>query len=152
MKENYPFRLRLTWEEPSMATIAKSKYKIGDVIKVMKCIGGHNYQIGKSYRLSYCHGNGAWQAVDLVTSIPGNNINEQAFELGSVSREDLTAELAEVQAQATDIQAKLDYLIEAGLGEFDQTEFLAYQTLKLIDQKGMTQIQKAQAIAKLIKS
>ena len=64
-------------------------------------------------------------------------------------------EKAEDKIQATkafiqETRMKLEFLDEIKSDEFIENEFKAYQTLTIIEQSGMTKLEKAKAIAQLI--
>jgi hypothetical protein len=64
-------------------------------------------------------------------------------------------EKAEDKIQATkafiqETRMKLEFLDEIQSDEFSENEFKAYQTLTIIEQSGMTKLEKAKAIAQLI--
>jgi len=61
------------------------------------------------------------------------------------------AELTDIAEKIEKAEAKLAFLRETGSNEFDETEFKAYQTLKLIEENpGMSRLEKAKAIAAIV--
>lgn len=63
------------------------------------------------------------------------------------------AELTAITEKIEKAEAKLAFLQETGSDEFDETEFKAYQTLKLIEENPeMSRLEKAKAIAAIVSS
>lgn len=61
------------------------------------------------------------------------------------------AELTAIAEKIEKAEAKLAFLQETGSDEFDETEFKAYQTLKLIEENPeMSRLEKAKAIAAIV--
>ena len=60
------------------------------------------------------------------------------------------AKIAATQAFIAEQKAKIAYMEEIGSEEFNENEFKAYQTLSIIEQGGMSKLEKAKAIAALI--
>ena len=61
------------------------------------------------------------------------------------------AELTTIAGKIEKAEAKLAFLQETGSDEFDETEFKAYQTLKLIEENPeMSRLEKAKAIAAIV--
>jgi len=61
------------------------------------------------------------------------------------------AELTAIAEKIEKAEAKLAFLQETGSDEFDETEFKAYQTLKLIEENPeMSRLEKARAIAAIV--
>ena len=61
------------------------------------------------------------------------------------------AELTAITEKIEKAEAKLAFLQETGSDEFDETEFKAYQTLKLIEENPeMSRLEKAKAIAAIV--
>jgi len=61
------------------------------------------------------------------------------------------AELTAITEKIEKAEAKLAFLQETGSDEFDETEFKAYQTLKLIEENPeMSRLEKAKAIADIV--
>jgi hypothetical protein len=64
-------------------------------------------------------------------------------------------EKAEEKIEATkvfisEMKAKIEFMDEIKADVFDENEFRAYQTLTIIEQSGMSKLEKARAIAQLI--
>jgi len=61
------------------------------------------------------------------------------------------AQLTAITERIEKAEAKLAFLQETGSDEFDETEFKAYQTLKLIEENPeMSRLEKAKAIAAIV--
>lgn len=54
------------------------------------------------------------------------------------------------KAFIAETKSKIDFMKEVGTDMFDENEFKAYHTLTIIEQSGMSKIEKAKAIASLI--
>jgi hypothetical protein len=60
------------------------------------------------------------------------------------------AKIAATRAFIEETQNKIAFMQEVGSDQFDENEFKAYHTLTIIEQSGMSKIEKAKAIAALI--
>jgi len=69
----------------------------------------------------------------------------------SISKEDLQKELLKLEEQKEDIQNKIDWITETGSEEYDETEVKVWTTLKTLDDKKLSPLEKSKLIAKLIK-
>lgn len=59
--------------------------------------------------------------------------------------------IKKTEGEIAEIQAKIDFVKETGFERFNENEFKAYQTLIIIEQGNLSRIEKAKAIAALIK-
>jgi hypothetical protein len=65
--------------------------------------------------------------------------------------EELRDEYTEKENEMKEIGAKIEWMEETGLTEFNEYEFKVYQTLKLFENKELTMVEKSRLIANLIK-
>lgn len=72
------------------------------------------------------------------------------FEGFAESKEDLEKEVLGLEAQVALTKDKIAYLEETKQTDFDNTEFKVWRTLKIINKKGVNDLDKAKAIATLI--
>lgn len=89
-----------------------------------------------------------------INHIDGKNagwVYDYEMEISVISQEELQKELEEAKEKVTQIQNKIDYLNESGAKEFDEEQFKVYYTLKLLENKDLSRIEKSKLIADLIK-
>lgn len=133
--------------------------KIGDKFKIvgnrLANQGYYEFQPGTTVIVTYRAGNST-----NVTQIPnstgytGRQCNVIMTDLAplSLKKEDLEKELLELDEQKKAIQEKIDWINETGSEEYDETEVKVWSTLKTLDNKKLTPLQKSKAIANLIKN
>lgn len=134
-------------------------YLTGKKIKIISVAGGHNYgPVGTVLELTNI-ATASISSSSINYGIPnGNTLRFTEFtvltEITSKEiKEDIKMykeQLKEIEASITQCNNKLDYLKEIGSDKFDDNEFKAYETLKLVDNKKLSTIEKAKLIAKLI--
>jgi hypothetical protein len=65
-------------------------------------------------------------------------------------QKEIASEVKKLNDEKRDVRDKLAFLKEAGVDSFTDTEYKAFMTLKTLEKEDLNDIQKAQAIAKLI--
>lgn len=80
------------------------------------------------------------------------NLTLSQFEPYSESKEDLEKDIISLESDLVLVKAKLAYLVETKQDVFDETEFKVWNTLQVLKQGKKSDLDKAKAIAKLIKS
>lgn len=69
-----------------------------------------------------------------------------------VTLEELNAEKDSLKSKIDSIQTKIDWLTETGNSEFDEEQYKVYTTLKLLEKKDLSTMEKSKLIAELIKN
>lgn len=67
-----------------------------------------------------------------------------------LKREDLVSQKEELLSEVNDIQNKIDFMDETGTTEYNETEVKVFHTLKLLDKKGLSNLERAKLITKII--
>lgn len=139
-----------------------SKMKIKDLsmgLKIKLSKSGHArlaaqgyYQLseGEPGVITYLHGN----QINATFQKPNLNLGIVISDIVPISstREELEKELIEAQATVDAVQAKLDWMNLAKVDVYSENEFKVWQTLDTIENKKMSKIDKARAIAALIEN
>jgi len=86
----------------------------------------------------------------LLDSCPHKSFISQELEIASYTVKDIQEEISCLEKEITCQQSKLQYMTENGLEEFDENQYKVFQTLKTLDNKEITQVQKSKIIAELI--
>lgn len=129
-----------------------SSLRPGDKMKVVANGAGHGSPMGTV--LTYKGPSGNNIAVNETTWVyfPAD------LEAAPATREALEERIRNAQARILTAQvdietdrARLAYMDEVGGDSFNENEFKAYQTLRLLDQSGLSTLQRAKAIAGLFK-
>lgn len=75
------------------------------------------------------------------------------YEIDSpMTLEELNVEKDSLKSKIDLVQTKIDWLTETGNSEFDEEQYKVYTTLKLLDKKDLSIIEKSKLIAELIKN
>jgi hypothetical protein len=69
-----------------------------------------------------------------------------------ITLEELDAEKNSLKTKIDLIQTKIDWLSETGNSEFDEEQYKVYTTLKLLEKKDLSTLEKSKLIAELIKN
>jgi hypothetical protein len=69
-----------------------------------------------------------------------------------ITLEELDAEKNSLKTKIDLIQTKIDWLIETGNFEFDEEQYKVYTTIKLLEKKDLSILEKSKLIAELIKN
>lgn len=127
------------------------KYKVGELVKVVKNGGCNGVPIGTEFRITAHNSfNGPEPWYNGVVSGHGNKgFNESDITPVQNSREKLIEALDKAKAEVENISAKLVFVNKTGSDEFCDKEFRVYQALKQLETGGSL-IEKARAIAKLV--
>lgn len=141
-----------------MANILLKNVKVGDKFKIVgnriANQGYYEFAPGTIVQVSYSVG-GRITVSQLSTSpnFSGRTVSVILSDLEPLSRrkEDLQKELVELEKQKQDIQDKLNWIEETGSEEYDETEVKVWTTLKTLDNKKLSPLEKSKLIAKLIK-
>ncbi len=81
----------------------------------------------------------------------GSSYVKTDLALVKVDRAAMQQEVRRLQSEIMEMNQKLDFMEETGLSEFDETEFKSYRVLQTLDNGDLSQIERAQIIADLIK-
>lgn len=66
------------------------------------------------------------------------------------TKQEIEDELAAKKVDISILESKLKYIEETGVDAFDETEFKVWNTLTVVDNKKLSKLEKARAIAQLI--
>ena len=69
-----------------------------------------------------------------------------------ITLEELNHEKDSLKSKIDLIQTKIDWLSETGNSEFDEEQYKVYTTLKLLEKKDLSTLEKSKLIAELIKN
>ncbi len=69
-----------------------------------------------------------------------------------ITLEELDAEKNSLKTKIDLVQTKIDWLSETGNSEFDEEQYKVYTTLKLLEKKDLSTLEKSKLIAELIKN
>lgn len=117
--------------------------KIGTRLRVTNVISGHGYAVGEIINLDRKYNN--------TTFYSGQwSVRYDEVELCVKDKESIKKEIDTLKNSIKELQAELDYLEEIKSDTYDPTEFKVYQTLKVLNGKKLSEIDKAKVIAKLI--
>jgi len=83
---------------------------------------------------------------NLVGSVYGNEIK-----LAEETKESLTTIINESKLRISEAETKLQFMEDTGSDVYDENTFKAFNVLKLVDDKKLSNIEKAKLIAELIK-
>ena len=141
--------------------MSKRKFKDGDVVVVKN--GDNQIAAGTKGTIeSYCY-----DSEYLVNLIDKNGV-KRTFMIKSSNldlyvenkqttieafNEQIDKALSKIEATnafIAETKAKIDFMIETNSDTFNENEFKAYHTLTIIEQSGMSKMDKAKAIAALI--
>lgn len=117
--------------------------KPGTKLRVISRLSGHGFEIGEIITYdrkasSSSFYSGQW------------SVRAEEVELALKDKESIKTEIDGLKVAIKQLQAELDYLEEIKSDTYDPTEFKVYQTLKVLNGKKLSEIDKAKAIAKLI--
>lgn len=132
--------------------MAKQKFKTGELFRVKSNTQGHNYEIGKIYKVLQRQqgGGGYYMGTDPDTGFTGAWIFHTDMESATLTKEDLLKQKADLEGQIKGICEKLAFLEESGLDAFDPDEYRVHKALAVLDQTTDTK-ERTKALAKLIK-
>lgn len=139
----------------------------GKKVKIIASPAGvnsaHGYQIGTIVTVSHCNGTltspyfGYWNVTDNATGII-RGIYGAEFDVTACTIEDLDLENVKIEKQIKDLKdeirantQKINFMKDNGLKEFDETDFKVYSVLETLETEGLTKVERAKLIAKLIK-
>jgi hypothetical protein len=132
----------------------------GKKIKLKKCTpdgktssSNGNFGSCKEYIVDeknthYCN---AYFIREAGTNVNAGWVYDYEMENFSITAEELQKDLQEAKDKVTQVQNKIDYLNESGAKEYDEEQFKVYSTLKLLENKDLSLIEKSKLIADLIK-
>lgn len=131
---------------------------IGKVVKVIANRAGHNYPIGSRITITGVHNISNLVTCTVRTAESSYSFYLDDFEISGQTIEELEKDIVdyeksikEFQLDIENIKSKISFMKKNEIKEFDENQFKAYYTLELLDNKKLNNIQRAQAIAKLIK-
>lgn len=139
-----------------MAGIVLKNIKINDRFRIatdrISNQGYYEYKKGSEVKVTYKSGNAINVQLTNNTSARFISVTLQDLSPLALTKEDLKKEMKELDLEKKAIQDKLDWMEETGSEEYDETEVKVWSTLKTLDNKKLTALQKTKAIAELIKN
>jgi hypothetical protein len=136
--------------------------KVGDIIKIEKdtsskiCSNNTYLNSNKKFKIVGIEKGTTYTCyhLDDVTSpnIKAGWVYDFEVVLLTVKLEDLQDQLSKAQKNINDLQAKIDWMTEASVTEFDEEEYMVYRTIKLFNDKSLSDLEKSKLIAELIKN
>lgn len=156
-----------------MTRAEANKISVGDTLKLIKSPAnsirrsdGHWVGTGQEFEVAYISDEGYgprfhviepgkkhWSTYSYVTpsEVELVQVTMSTAEKIQATIDAHKAELTAITEKIERAEAKLAFLQETGSDEFDETEFKAYQTLKLIEENPeMSRLEKARAIAAIV--
>jgi hypothetical protein len=141
--------------------MSKRKFKNGDVVILKHSMNQFpagtkgtivSYQYDSEYIVSLTNVNGVKynygaKSSSLDLYVENKQTTIEAF------NEQIDKALSKIEATnafITETKAKIDFMVETDSDIFNENEFKAYHTLTIIEQSGMSKMDKAKAIAALI--
>ena len=146
-------------KEKGLCASTLPQYLIGKKMRVINMGGGHNYgPVGTVFKAT-CANNINWGTPVYVQATPtGNSLYLNAVEFCSNSAEEINEEIKENEKRAAallsendNLKLRLEFMKENGMKEFDEEVFKTFGVLKTLDQQGLTNLERAKIIAKIIK-
>lgn len=132
----------------------KKAWKVGDKFRVKNNIyHGTNYQTDLVYTVSQVNGSGA--NCSLMGNLPSGLSQNQWISVQHVNqlqntKSELKDEKTKLQAEIAEIDAKLKFLTDNDLEEYDDNEFKIYQALTILDET-TNKLERTKKLAALIK-
>lgn len=135
-----------------MAKLKLSDIKPGDTLKMKgDSYGANGYAKGDLVTVVYKQ-NGTIQIKHLDNPHIGNiNVYLSNLDFYLQSKTQIEEEITKAKAIITEGEAKLQWMKDTKNEEFDEDEFKVWSTLQILAKKGVTDVEKAKAIAALIK-
>lgn len=121
----------------------------GTKFKVVRNTNGHNYPLNTTLTTKKNKPFGA-SASDVAVEFTGNSLHILDCQFSGDTISEIKKQQKELQEQITILNSKIKLMEELELDEYDENVIKVHQTLTLIDKKGISKIEKAKAIAKLI--
>lgn len=117
----------------------------GTKCKVLSNSNGHGSPIGAIVTVVSCAGS------SIRVRETGSSYTKTDLALVKVDRAHIQQEIRTLQSEIMGMNNKLDFMDETGLAEFDESEFKAYRVLQTLDNDDLSQVERAQVVAELIK-
>ena len=121
----------------------------GTKFKAVENTNGHNYPLNTPLTMNR-KGIGATITNIAIEVTSGNCIQAWDCELYITTIEEMKKQLAELDAQKAELQAKIDFCEETDVTEYDENLFKVYKALEVIETKTLSRGEKAALISKLI--
>jgi len=138
--------------------LKKKKMKIGDKVTfkkhASKAASGFNYRENDELIITSLLGqiNGEkWNIRNTTTGGVGWAYEYELHPL-VITKEDFEKQKVELQNSINELNMKLSWMDENGVGEFNEDEFKVFKTLTLLDDDSISKVEKSKLIAQLIKN
>ena len=127
--------------------------KKGQKFRVIQNTNSHNYPLNKILTFSKDFKSSSTCSYNVAVEVSGNDLKIQDIELLNYTLIDMKKQLMESKKEYENIKKELETKIkfceDTKTEEFDENTYKVYQTLAVLKETS-TDIEKAQAIAKLI--
>ena len=127
--------------------------KKGQKFRVIQNTNNHNYPLNKILTFSKDFKSSSTRSYNVAVEVSGNYLKIQDIELLNYTLIDMKKQLMESKKEYENIKKELETKIkfceDTKTEEFDENTYKVYQTLAVLKETS-TDIEKAQAIAKLI--
>jgi len=139
-----------------------SKFKSGDKIKIKDSVSSKGYygEYAGMYGVVVGNNNGYWgSAVKSIKLDSGEILYDVGYTVLEKVEDDtgtqldkMLASLKEILKKAESLKSKIYFMEETGAETFDKTQYQVYQTLKMMKEKDLSDLEKAKMISDMIKS
>lgn len=136
-----------------MAALKASDIIVGRKYRMKNdSLGAYSIAKGDVVTAMYKSGN----QVNIVCDKYGNGVTQLASTITALdnliyTKEDIEKQVKEFEALAQTARERLTWMEETESDEYDEDEFKVWQVLSTLDEKKLSKIDKARAIAKLVK-
>lgn len=125
---------------------------VGDIVKVIANTNNNNYKIGERYRVKIISGdNTTCVAQSLNGDSGGNNLAFRDCVIVGLDKSYYEEQIAHHKSEIEKAKAIINWMDEAGVSEFDEQEFKVWEALTAFENDGLSKIEKAKLIAKIVK-
>jgi len=111
-------------------------FKIGDKVTVIKNSYGHNYTIGKTYKVHQLQNNNIYVLED-ENGVKGNSIPYENLEI-LMTKEYVINKISKTKKTLIELRKKLNFLNENNIDEFDDKTFKVINIINIMNKKKYT--------------
>lgn len=128
--------------------------KPGEIVRVTRKRHGHNYTVGKLYRVCADGDNDfeGLQAETIDGKWKGNHLYHDCYEVTNPSRQYYTDRIEKLNSELIEANSILQWMDEADVDVYDAMQHKVWQVLTTMDDTSMTKAQKMREIVELWRS